>query len=144
MSDQERERCHRAELAWMARAERAEAQVAAVERVLDDHAGSDHPEHAAIRAALATSADTPTEPDADERVQAVARRMERLRQSNPINGDCSNSTLSRAQQALVDEFPECLAAIEDERLRMRLDLEEQHLRLEQENQRRRDKEARDG
>lgn len=34
------------------RAEAAEAQLAAVRTVLDEYAGSDHPEHVAIRAAL--------------------------------------------------------------------------------------------
>ncbi len=69
-----------------------------------------------------------------ERVLQVARRMERLRQWNPINGDCSNSLLPRAQKVLVAEFPACEVAIQDERRVIEVEREDDYRRLQRFNE----------
>lgn len=55
--------------------------------------------------------------DQQTRVERVARRMERLRQSNPMNGDGSNRMLTQALNVLIAEFPECRDAAVDEQRR---------------------------
>jgi hypothetical protein len=71
-------------------------------------------------------------------IETVARRMERLRQFSPINGDRSNYMLSKAEQVLIDEFPECLATIVDERRIMQAERDAMYERMRHEDQERRE------
>lgn len=72
-----------------------------------------------------------------EALQDAGRQAERLRQSNPINGDCSNSTLTRLQNALVAMDQSARDAILDERARIQARRDEDYLRLCAENDARR-------
>lgn len=125
-------------------------RVAALAEVLHEVFGDDGGAHASTQATTCRYCEDyaerllafPTMRDllAEERARALreaGQMAERLRQSNPINGDCSNSTLTRLQNALIAQSESVRTAILAERNEIQARRDADYVRLCAENEIRR-------